>query len=190
MENIISGWLSRGIIYILIAGGTILCSGCARENVPPSEVQQISAAEHEENPVTGTHVMEQESIEEVQSVGKGQIEYDNTALTEEQSEVLKNFMDVYFNSLASLSLIENEDLYENNTAYEADESSINFQIGLRELAEGADYSLLFYDYIRCIDIGTEDCTDTGYRIKEIWRISYFCVKRNGEWMEDSKPHDV
>lgn len=86
--------------------------------------------------------------------------YDNDEdiiLTDEQLDLLKAYMDRYYASLASLELYDMSDLFTNTKGTKMSNSNIEFQIGLRKMTEGADYSLNYYNYVLdCADVGLDE----------------------------------
>ncbi len=77
---------------------------------------------------------------------------ENIRLNDEQTALLKEYMNRYMESLAYLECLDFSDLFtEGGEALSV--SSIRLQIGLRQMTPGADYSLLSYRYVlNCVSV--------------------------------------
>ncbi|MCD8381172.1 MAG: amidase domain-containing protein [Lachnospiraceae bacterium] len=123
---------------------------------------------------------------------------ENISLNEAQLALLKEFMNRYMESLAYLDCCDFSDLFLNG-GETLSVSSIRFQIGLRQMTPGADYSLLSYRYVlNCVSaIEQEDgsilvsAQETSIQVfaqtpdVESKRFSvvhtFTMVLKNGEW---------
>ena len=85
--------------------------------------------------------------------GSGVVELalEEGALTAEQTALLQKFMDGYYDALARLNAPEGmADLFTDETAAANALAGLGFQIGLRTMTEGLDYSLVSWQYtLRC-----------------------------------------
>ena len=78
-------------------------------------------------------------------VGSGRVETDleEGSLTPEQTALLQRFMDGYYQALARLQAPEGMDgLFASDAAAQQSLAGLTWQLGLRTLTEGADYSLV------------------------------------------------
>ena len=86
-------------------------------------------------------------------VGSGRVETDleEGSLTPEQTALLQRFMDGYYQALARLQALEEMDgLFASDAAAQQSLSGLTWQLGLRALTEGTDYSLVSWQYrLRC-----------------------------------------
>ncbi len=122
----------------------------------------------------------------------------NVSLSGAQSELLKEYMNRYMESLAYLECLDFSDLFLRG-GEALSESSIAFQIALRQMTEGADYSLLSYSYaLICVDAqeledgsvfvtAEETSTQVFAQTPDVESKRYAVVhtftmkKKNGEW---------
>ena len=86
-------------------------------------------------------------------MGSGRVETDleEGSLTPEQTALLQRFMDGYYQALARLQAPEGMDgLFASDAAAQQSLAGLTWQLGLRTLTEGADYSLVSWQYLlRC-----------------------------------------
>ncbi|MCD7862594.1 MAG: hypothetical protein LUG61_03535 [Lachnospiraceae bacterium] len=78
---------------------------------------------------------------------------ENISLTTAQTALLKEYMNRYMESLAYLECLDFSDLFLRG-GEALSESSITFQIALRQMTENADYSLLSYSYLTVLALSS------------------------------------
>lgn len=118
----------------------VLAAGCAQELSPaPAPALPQQAVEAAPEPAA--------------PVGSGRVETDleEGSLTPEQTALLQRFMDGYYQALARLQAPEGMDgLFASDAAAQQSLAGLTWQLGLRTLTEGADYSLVSWQYrLRC-----------------------------------------
>lgn len=118
----------------------VLAAGCAQDLSPaPAPALPQQAVEAAPGPAA--------------PVGSGRVETDleEGSLTPEQTALLQRFMDGYYQALARLQAPEGMDgLFASDAAAQQSLAGLTWQLGLRTLTEGADYSLVSWQYLlRC-----------------------------------------
>ena len=118
----------------------VLAAGCAQDLSPaPAPALPQQAVEAAPEPAA--------------PVGSGRVETDleEGSLTPEQTALLQRFMDGYYQALARLQAPEGMDgLFASDAAAQQSLAGLTWQLGLRTLTEGADYSLVSWQYrLRC-----------------------------------------
>lgn len=118
----------------------VLAAGCAQDLSPapaPALPQQaVEAAPEPAAPVDS---------------GRVETDLEEGSLTPEQTALLQRFMDGYYQALARLQAPEGMDgLFASDAAAQQSLAGLTWQLGLRTLTEGADYSLVSWQYrLRC-----------------------------------------
>lgn len=94
--------------------------------------------------------------EQKEPAGSGTVELtlEEGTLTAQQEQLLRRFMDGYYTALARLTgPEETTDLFASESAEENGWAGLRFQLGLRTMTEGADYSLCSWSYVlRCTSV--------------------------------------
>lgn len=120
----------------LVLAIILICSGCSVGIADTGYVAAENVVEmmtYESSEVIGSGIMDSERNEA------------DSELTEEQTELVLSYMDCYYQSLSTLSLVSMSHLFSTNAAYDVNVAALEFQIKLR-LIQDADYSLDYYYY--------------------------------------------
>lgn len=118
----------------------LLLSACGGETAEP-EIEQESA------PEDPTPTMEAFIHSDV-VLGHGEITYEDSAapLTAEQEELLLTYLTRTYEALAQLEEADFTGLFTDPVQAQASAATVAFQVGMRTLIDGVDYSLTSYNY--------------------------------------------
>lgn len=135
--NTITRWAALALCALALAG-------CAQRSAQAAESLTVTPTPHSA-PLSAP--------ERTPPAGSGTVELalEEGALTTEQTDLLGHFMDGYYDALARLEEPEGMDgLFTDETAEARALAGLHFQLGLRTMTEGADYSLVSWQYVlRC-----------------------------------------
>lgn len=138
--------ITRGAALAFCA---LLTVGCARASAP--EADSLTVIPHD--------AVQAAAPESAAPTGNGTVELalEEGTLTEEQTALLQQFMDGWYQALARLQMPAKLDaLFTDPQAARNALAGLEFQLGLRTMTEGADYSLLSWEYrLRCTAVRQE-----------------------------------